>query len=128
MVACGPSRNITGTYATYGFLGTTINLNSDSTFVYLMRGHLSGDSATGIYHIEGRKLMLIYNAEPIDSSMAGRFNRVVKQYRPKEYYIGHNKLFIHYKKEQGYSRHKRYLFWGDYYMTKRRYYLKRISK
>ena len=146
LLSCSSTKSIVGTYrsnfAVIGFFGTKINLMKDSTFGYRMRGDMMGDTANGKYRIHNHFLILTYDPPIIDTTLYSKYGKdavVLSQAltsslsRPKQFYIGHNKLFVTdslsnvYKKEQGFSRHKKYLFWGQHYMTKRKYYLKRID-
>ena len=53
--------------------------------------------------------------------------------RPNYFKISGNKLYRMneegktFKREQCYSRTKRFLFWGDIYLTRRKYYLKKAE-
>ena len=145
--SCNPSKNIAGVYrsnfAVAGFFVTKLTLNSDSTFGYRMRGDLSFDTANGNYKIDNRDLILFYSPPPIDTTVyyQDKKNGPVQVQpltnsadRPKKLYIKNNKLFLidtsgNIKKtEQGLSKHRKYLFWGQYYyVNKRRYYLKRTD-
>jgi hypothetical protein len=146
LLSCSSTKSIVGTYrsnfAVIGFFGTKINLMKDSTFGYRMRGDMMGDTANGKYRIQNHFLILTYDPPIVDTTLYSKYGKdavVLSQAltnssgRPKQFYIGHNKLFVTdslgnvYKKEQGLSRHKKYVFWGQHYMTKRKYYLKRID-
>jgi hypothetical protein len=144
--ACNSTKKIAGTYrsnfAIIGFFGTKINLKSDSTFSYRMRGDMMSDTANGKYKIRARFLILSYDPPTVDTTLYAKYGKeavlisLVLQNtssRPYQFYIGHNKLFeadtlgnIH-KQEQGLSGHKKHIFWGQHYMKKRKYYLKRVD-
>lgn len=144
--ACNSTNNISGVYrsnfAIIGFFGTKINLKSDSTFTYRMRGDMMSDTANGKYKIRNQFVILSYDPPTIDTTLYAKYGKEVVLIsqaltnsfnRPYQFYVGHNKLFQAdtignvYKREQGFSRHKKYLFWGEHYMKKRNYYLKRID-
>lgn len=144
--ACNSTKSISGTYrsnfAIIGFFGTKINLRNDSTFTYRMRGDMMSDTANGKYKIRDRFLILSYDPPVIDTTLYAKYGKeavLISQTltnsssRPYQFYLGHNKLFQAdtlgnvYRQEQGLSRHKKYLFWGQHYMKRRNYYLKRIN-
>ena len=144
--ACNSTKNIPGVYrsnfAIITFFGTKINLKSDSTFTYRMRGDLMSDTANGKYKFRNRYIILSYDSPIIDTTLYAKYGKEVvlisqaltnSSSRPYQFYVGHNKLLQAdtignvYKREQGFSRHKKYLFWGEHYLKKRKYYLKRID-
>ena len=144
--ACNTTKNISGVYRSnfpiIGFFGTQINLKSDSTFSYRMRGDMMGDTANGKYKVSDRFIILSYDPPTIDTTHYAKYGKEVvlishaltnSSSRPYQFYLGHNKLFQAdtlenvYRREQGFSRHKKYIFWGEQYMKKRNYFLKRID-
>ena len=72
LISCSSTKNISGTYrsnfADLGMFITKLTLKSDSSFEYRFRGDLIFDTATGRYNIENRKLILVYDSRPIDTS------------------------------------------------------------
>lgn len=139
-------KNIAGIYysnfAMEGFFVTKLMLSSDSTFGYRMHGDLLSDTANGHYSIKQKLLRLKYNAPVLGDGGYLKISQqdsvlikplVVGDAGPRKYSIGYNKLFAidslgkKLSKRRGFSRHKKYLLWGDFYMTQRRYFLKRIK-
>ena len=113
--------------ADLGFFITKIQLKPDSTFKYEFYGDLMYDKWTGKYRIESKKLIkVIFDRDSID--ILG-FSRTTN--RPKQLLIRNNKLYEFkqngkvLKRGPGMSGHKKYLFFGDYYMTTRKMYLKK---
>jgi len=150
LYSCNSTKEIFGTYksnfAVIGFFGTRIDLRSDSTFSYRMKGDLMYDTATGIFRIEGNYIKLTYDLPKPDSSKFFMINgKGEKEYvdlsqifanrnlRPNQYILAPRKLYTTYdngklvKKSQGLSKHKKYLFWGQHFMTTRKYYLAKES-
>ena len=144
--SCKTTKNPSGVYhsnfAIIGFFETKINLKSNSTFTYRMRGDMMRDTANGKYKIRNRFIILSYDPPIIDTTLYAKYDKEVVLIsqaltsfsgRPNQFYLGHNKLFQADtlgnvdRREQGFSRHKRYLFWGKHYMKERNYFLKRID-
>ena len=144
--SCNSTKNISGTYgsnfAIIGFFGTEINLKSDATFSYRMRGDMMGDTANGKYQVKDRFLILYYDPPIVDTTLYANYGKeatLISQAltntpsRPYKFFIAHDKLFVAdtlgniNKLRQGLSRHKKYLLCGHHYMKKRKYYLKRID-
>ena len=144
--SCISTKDVSGVYrsnfAKYGFFTTKINFKSDSTFGYRMRGDLLSDTAKGIYKVARKRLMLNYDKPVLENRGYMKLGRndsvmfqaeIISDRGPKIYYIGHRKLFVadslgHREPSAvGYSRHKKFLFWGECYLLKRRYFLKKIN-
>lgn len=144
--SCISTKDVSGVYrsnfAKYGFFTTKINFKSDSTFGYRMRGDLLSDTAKGIYKVAHKCLMLNYDKPVLENRgymKLGRNDSVLFQAEiigdrgPRIYHISHRKLFVadslgHKESSAvGYSRHKKFLFWGEYYLLKRRYFLKKMN-
>ncbi|MBI1780902.1 MAG: hypothetical protein HYR66_05975 [Sphingobacteriales bacterium] len=147
LFACNSSKKITGIYhsrfAVLGFFGTRVCLKTDSTFTYRMQGDLAYDTAAGKFIVQHKLVILNYKPLPIDTSQdylnskgtidaheAITGNKNLKE--PLHYLIGHNKLFLTDKKgkkikrQWGYSRKRKYYFFGSHEYN-RRYYLKKIK-
>ena len=147
LTSCRSTNKIIGTYqskfASNGFFGTTIRLKPDNTLEYIFQGDLMYDSVTGHYRVRDKKVFIIFDKELQDT------NKMYYRYDDMELktivlsgdtiayktfcYIGHNKLFPGHletgKKVTtafGYSRRKKYLFFGSNYYNKR-YYYKRMD-
>lgn len=144
--ACHSTTNISGTYrsnfAIMGYFSTKIKVNSDSTFTYRMLGHMMYDTANGKYKINGNLLILNYAPKVIDTTLHSINNRnaillseglINSGSRPHQFYLRTNKLFEAdssghiFRREQVFSKHKKYLFWGSPYIKRKRYFLKRID-
>jgi len=147
LFSCSSSKNISGTYhskfASLGMFGTTVRLKPESRLQYVFQGDLMYDSATGHYQVYGNKIYVLFDREKKDTNkLYYRFdNMPVKttiykgdtiQYKLL-LYCGHNKLFPgHFETgrkittAKGYSRRRKYLFFGSHYHS-RRYYYKRIG-
>ena len=72
LISCRSTHNVAGTYvsnfAVHGFFGTRINLNTDSTFGYRMRGDMMFDTSNGRYKVDGRYLVLYHEPFKPDTS------------------------------------------------------------
>ena len=143
LFSCSSSKTITGTYhskfASLGMFATTVRLKPDSSLQYVFRGDMIYDSATGHYQVYGDKVYILFDKELKDpSKFYHRFDDM--PLRTTTYkgdtiqyklllYRGHNKLFPgHYAtgkkitRARGYSRRRKYLFFGSHYRSKRYYY------
>jgi hypothetical protein len=141
--SCSSTKNIAGKYVSYSkiqyFFGIELNLKSDSTFDYLMRGHISGDKATGRYEIAGRLITLNYVPTKVDIAHNTNNTGVVNlisdnsKLRPSCLYLAYKKLYNCdstgkvIKKIRGLSRGKKYLLFGSRHLTTGKYYLKRLD-
>ncbi|SFT98693.1 hypothetical protein SAMN04489724_3184 [Algoriphagus locisalis] len=151
--ACKSTQILEGTYHNncpiIGFFGTTIKFKPDSTFEYSYAGDLMSDRAIGTYSVNGRTIELSFIEEP-QEEMIGSYTltdslgnvdtvyydmniNYAESSRPTYFKISGNKLYRMneegktFKREQCYSRTKRFLFWGDSYLTRRKYYLKKAE-
>jgi hypothetical protein len=147
LCSCSSTKNIEGIYrsrfAVSGFFGTKVNLRSDSTFTYRMRGDLVYDTAAG--HYQTFNSYVILNYKPLAADSSAEYNSAREMvavheaitgnhnlHEPTRYLIGYKKLFLTDKKghkvkrQWGYSRHKRYILFGSHWHMKR-YYLKKVS-
>lgn len=145
-ISCTSTNNIAGTYrsnfAVNGFFGTTITMNSDSTFSYRMRGDLMFDTSNGHYKIQKKYVVLYHLPFQPDTSEYKTLGKeaVLLSYAlstnnhlngPEKYLIGRKKLFVcdrsgkAVKRNIGYSKRRKFLLFGTHLQNKR-YYLKRI--
>ena len=147
LLSCNSTRNISGVYKSNfgvgGFFGTTVRLYSDSSFTFRMSGDLAYDTAAGQFQISKHSVILIYRPLSMDTSsvyqtMKESFsiheaitgNHNLRE--PTKYLVGHNKLFLintkglKVKRQWGYSKHKKYIFFGKHWY-RRRYYLRRVD-
>jgi hypothetical protein len=144
LTSCINERNIAGRYksnfAVHGFFGTSIYLNSDSSFNYRMSGDLSYDTSIGHYTINGKYLELVHQEYPLDSAeyLKNRegymlmyslsYNRHLND--TTRYVIGNAKLFStdstgrKVSKKFGYSKQRQYFLFGKHWYEKR-YFLKK---
>ncbi len=150
---CKSNQLLNGTYqnncAIIGFFGTTIKFDQDSTFEYSYAGDLISDRASGTYSVNGNKLKLRFIEQPREELIGsytftdslGNIDTIYydlnynhgQSSRPTAFKISGSKLFLMneegkvFKRKQCYSRMKRFVFWGDTYLTKRKYYLKKVE-
>ena len=145
--SCTSVKNLEGTYrsnfADLGFFVTRIKLKFDRTFEYRFRGDLISDTATGKYKIDGRKLILVYNPRPIDTSglaymrtigfkLDEPLNLKSDAGLPHVFYIKANKLFHSLqdgkivRRATKYNKRKKYLFFGTHYY-KHKHYLTKVE-
>lgn len=144
------TTNLVGTYrsncAEIGFFVTTVKLNNDSTFEYRFRGDLANESGIGTFTVSDRTLELNFVKDTTNDS---KFNMTFTDSlgnvdivavdlsellnptptEPLTYKLGTNKLWVTnnegdvVKRANCYSRTRRFIFWGDRFMTTRKYYL-----
>lgn len=147
LISCTSAKNIPGRYrsnfAVHGFFVTRINLNTDSTFGYRMSGDLMFDTSNGRYKIDNKYIVLFHEPFKPDTSEYEKYGKdaVLVRYAlstnnhlgsTEKYVAGHQKLFVCdstgtvIKKQFGYSKRKRFLFFGNHWHN-RRYYLKRLD-
>jgi hypothetical protein len=147
LISCRSTNNIVGTYrsnfAVHGFFGTRINLNTDSTFEYRMRGDMMFDTSNGYYKVKNNYLVLYHEPFKPDTSEYEKYGKeaVLLSYalstnkhldNPGKYLVGNRKLFVYdtsgqiIKKQFGYSKRRQFLLFGKHWY-KRRYYLKRVN-
>jgi hypothetical protein len=122
---------------------TKVTLKSDSSFEYRFRGDLIFDTATGRFKIDQRKLILVYDPRPIDTSGLATMRSMgfkldspltVKSDAglPHIFYIRRNKLFHSRRDEEivrratKYNKRRKYLIFGSHYY-KRKWYLKHVD-
>ena len=141
MITCISSslwgQNIEGYYASnaavLGFFVTRIQLNPDSTFKYEFAGDLQYDYGTGRYKFVESTVHLQFDAIEDTSYVIKAFREVHASNRPSKYLLRGNKLWSYHveqghvvKQGQALSRRRKFLFFGDHYLTKRRIYLEKI--
>lgn len=145
---CKSTQTLSGAYgsnfAVIGFFGTKFQFRTDSTFDYWYAGDLMSDKATGTYQINEKVILLNYDEQAVKDRFLVRENSIgqvdtifftnpAAVLRPKKLKIRGDKLFEIkdngkiVKREQGFSRIRKYIFWGDHFMTNRRYFLKKIE-
>ncbi|MEO5980026.1 MAG: hypothetical protein ABIS36_09725 [Chryseolinea sp.] len=124
-------RDLVGYYlsnvADNGIFITKIHLKPDSTFKYEFYGDLLYDRGTGKYKVENRRTIWVtFDRDSIDIRGLGRMTN-----RPVKFLFKRGRLYEFktngkpLRRGRAYGRHKKYLFFGDYYMTNRKMYLKR---
>lgn len=124
-------RDVVGYYssnvAENGFFITKIQLRSDSTFKYEFYGDLLYDRGTGKYKIENKRTICVaFDRDSVDVLGFGRMTS-----RPQKFLYNNARLYEFeangkiLRRGRAHSRHKRFCFFGDYYMTNRKMYLKR---
>jgi len=145
LISCSSTNNVAGTYtsnfAVNGFFGTRINLNTDSTFGYRMRGDMMFDTSNGHYKVDNNYIVLYHEPYKPDTSEYVKYGKeaVLLSYalstnnhlaKPEKYLVRHRKLFICdtygriIKKQFGYSKRRQFILFGKHWY-KKRYYLKR---
>ena len=133
LISCRSTNNIAGTYrsnfAVLGFFGTRINLNTDSSFGFRMRGDMNFDTSKGYYKVDNKYLALYHEPFKPDTSDYEKYGKeaVLTRYalstnnhldNPEKYLIGNKKLFVCdtagqvIKKQFGYSKCRQYLIFG----------------
>lgn len=126
-------RSLTGYYssntADMGFFVTRIQLNTDSTFKYEFSGDMMYNKGTGRYRVVDRKIIhLTFDKDSISllekalSSSGKRPTRLLYKSRQLHEFTKDGQII---KKGKGLSRHKKFLFFGDRYLTTRKLYLKK---
>jgi hypothetical protein len=126
-------RSLTGYYssnaADMGFFVTRIQLNKDSTFKYEFSGDMMYNKGTGTYRIENRKIIhLTFDKDSLTtiekalSSSGKRPNKLLYKSGRLHEFSKDGQII---KKGKGLSRHKKFLFFGDRYLTTRKLYLKK---
>lgn len=120
--------------AELGFFVTTIQLQEDSTFKYSSSGDLLHNSSSGRYRVEKKKILhLAFDPEPQKDSVAlaeldlsGRSPTYLRLfYTAGKLYSFHLTEGHVVKRGQAMSRRKKFLFWGERYLTQRRLFLQR---
>jgi hypothetical protein len=145
--SCQGSRELVGLYrsnfATLGFFATAVHLKTDSTFTYHFAGDLLADKAQGVYQVKHDTVYLHYTPEQMDAQLLALPDSVRAVAlaisslnhpavpRPARFFYKHRKLYNvtqqgHIvKREQGYSKRRKWVYWGDTYLKYRKYYLKK---
>jgi hypothetical protein len=122
--------------AELGFFVTKIRLNKNYTFEYEFSGDLINQTGKGTFEITNENVILLKfeNEKEEDKSVAELISSGNGKIENKKYKYKNGKLFQFHidgyvvKRGQAYSRHKRYLFFGERYLTKRRIYLKKRTE
>jgi len=111
-----------------GFFVTRIQLKKDSTFKYEFSGDMMYNKGTGTYIIEKKIIYLTFDKDSlttIEKALSSNGKRpqklLYKGGRLHEFTVDGQIV----KKGKGLSRHKKFLFFGDRYLTTRRLYLKK---
>ena len=126
----------TSNVAELGFFGTKIRLNKDYTFEYEFSGDLINQTGKGTFEINDKNevLLIFENKKDEEKTAAELLSSGNSKIENKKYKYQNGKLFTFHidgyvvKRGQAYSRHKKYLFWGERYLTKRRIYLKKRTE
>lgn len=129
-------QNIKGYYvsnvAELGFFVTRVQLNSDLTFKYELSGDLQYDHGKGTYELINSVVHLCFDPIEDTNQILRAIREVQVGSRPKKFLYRSNKLWsIHIengkvvRKGQAFSRRRKFLFFGERYMTRRRIYLKK---
>lgn len=119
--------------AELGFFVTSIKLNKDYTFNYEFHGDLIHQMGKGTFEISDKKEILLdfENKNKEDSTNEDFLSSEETIIEDQKFKYKNGKLFLFHidgyivKRGQAYSRHKKFLFWGEKYLTKRRIYLKK---
>ncbi len=119
--------------AEMGFFVTKIKLNKNYTFKYNFSGDLINEIGKGTFEITNENVILLKfeNETETDKSIAEILSSGNGKIEDKKYKYKNGKLFHFHidgyvvKRGKAYSRHKKYLFFGERYLTKRRIYLKK---
>ena len=127
----------TSNVAELGFFVTKIRLNKNYTFEYEFSGDLINQTEKGTFVINNNNnevLLKFENENEEDKTVAELLSSGNSKTEKKKYKYQNGKLFAFHldgyvvKRGQAYSRHKKYLFWGERYLTKRRIYLKKRTE
>ena len=126
----------TSNAAELGFFITKIRLNKDYTFKYEFSGDLINQTGKGKFEISDKNVILLKfeNEKEDEKSISEMLSSGNTKIENKKYKYRNGKLFAFHldgyvsKQGQAYSRHKKYLFLGKRYMTKRRIYLKKRTE
>jgi len=128
---CSSQKNVVGCYssnfAEMGFFGTHLYLNKDSTFDYRFAGDMVNEVGHGIYYLNRDTIILVlHRARPrsIADSLSADYN--LKD--TIRFYFQHKKIYgINInsgkvvKYARGYSKRKKYFFFGSRYRVMRSY-------
>lgn len=122
--------------AELGFFVTKLRLNKNYTFEYEFTGDLIHQTGKGKFEIINKNVILLKfdNENEDKKSVSEILSSGNTKIENKKYKYKNGKLFSFHidgyvvKRGQAISRHKKYLFWGEKYMTKRRIYLKKQNE
>jgi len=122
--------------AEFGFFGTKIRLNKNYTFDYEFSGDLIHQTGKGKFEITNENVILLkfHKEKEDEKSIAELLSSGNTKIENKKYKYKNGKLFPFHldgyvvKRGQAYSRHKKNIFWGERYLTKRRIYLKKRTE
>ena len=122
--------------AELGFFVTKLKLNKDYTFDYEFHGDLIHQKGKGTFEILDKNVILLdfEDKNEGDGSVVDLLSSGGTKIEDKKYKYKNGKLFSFHidgyvvKRGQAYSRHKKYLFWGERYLTKRRIYLEKRNE
>lgn len=121
--------------ADLGFFVTTLKLNSDFTFEYTFSGDLIFQDGSGTFEVNERNEIFLKfidypkSEEQIEKSLVGGNQKI----EDKKFKYKNGKLYFFHvnghlvKKGKVYSKRKKYLFWGERYLTKRRIFLRKVN-
>jgi hypothetical protein len=145
--SCRGSREVAGVYrsnfAALGFFATGVHLKADTTFTYHFAGDLLTDEAHGIYQLRNDTVYLHYAPErPVEARLSAADStrtgeRILSALsatapaRPTKFFYQNHKLYgvnpqgIVIKREQGYSKRRKWGYWGERYLKTRKYYLQK---
>jgi hypothetical protein len=143
--SCSSNKNVLGIYrsnfAESGFFTSTMRLQPDSTFEYILQGDMQYDSSFGKFIYFDHKIFLTEIWRKTGSFRYSRIETASKLYKSAndsikyqgKYLVGHNKLFVtnfitgqKIPKATGYHSRRKYLFFGSYLYSKR-WYLNKIG-
>ena len=124
-------RDLIGYYssnvADNGFFITKLELNTDSTFKYEFYGDLLYDRGTGKYRLKNKRTILVtFDKDSLDILGLGRATN-----RPVKFLFRKGRIYEHktngelLKRGRAFSQHKKYIFFGERYITTRKMYLKK---
>lgn len=126
-------RDITGYYssnaASLGFFVTRIQLSKDSTFKFEMSGDLAYGQGRGTYKVTNRKIIhLTFNHDSLTTleralSRGGNKPTKLLYNGGRLYEVTEDGRVL--KKGKALSRRKKFLIFGDRYLTTRRLFLKK---
>jgi hypothetical protein len=120
--------------AEMGFFVTTIQLQKDSTFNYSSRGDLLHNEGRGRYTVDKKNIIhFTFDPKPQKDSVA-LFEEALSggppilerlRYKNEKLYSFHITEGHVVRRGQALSRRKKFLFWGERYLTCRRLFLKK---
>lgn len=115
-----------------GFFAKRIQLKNDLTFKFEFSGDLQYHRGQGKYKVVGKTVYLTFDPLKIDTTdIYQALHAVDTVYRPKKFLFKGGKLWSFHvdghvvRRGQAISRHRKYLFFGDKYLTKRKMYLQK---